>query len=198
MKERAEALLNWAYEKNPGPWANHSRAAARAAKKIAEACGLDAERAYISGLLHDIGRYEGVTEMRHAYAGYELLINEGLNDFAGVCITHSFQYKNIGSHSGKNDCGLEETEFIKKYLTENEYDDYDRLIQLCDSICAADGVCLIETRLTDVTRRYGFNEFTLKKWDATFGLKKYFDKLCGKNIYGLFIDEITERLVKYE
>ena len=55
--EEAEALLKEAESCNPGPWGNHSRTAAHCAKKIAEASGLDPEKAYVLGLLH---RFEEV------------------------------------------------------------------------------------------------------------------------------------------
>ena len=42
---------------NPGPWGKHCLTAAHCAEKIASACGdMDVEKAYILGLLHDIGR----------------------------------------------------------------------------------------------------------------------------------------------
>ena len=51
---------------------------------------------------------------------------------------------------------------------------------------------LIEVRVMDVIRRHGFTSLTLHKIEAIFGLKKYFDKLCNKNIYDLFYDEIRD------
>ena len=44
-------------------------------------------------------------------------------------------------------------------------DEYDRLIQLCDSIAGAEGVLDIEERMNDVKRRYGF--YPQKKWDKS-------------------------------
>jgi HD superfamily phosphohydrolase YqeK len=44
---------------NPGPWGNHSRTAAHCAEKIAKYSGMDSEKAYVLGLLHDIGRKFG-------------------------------------------------------------------------------------------------------------------------------------------
>lgn len=55
-RSEAERLLREAESCNPGPWGNHSRIAAHCARKIAQECGLDPEKAYILGLLHDIGR----------------------------------------------------------------------------------------------------------------------------------------------
>ena len=194
LRARAEKLLTWAGDKNPGPWTAHSERAADAAFKIARECGLDAERAYVSGLLHDVGRYEGATDLRHIYTGYELLVKEGFGEIAQIALTHSFPFKDIGAYSGKNDCSPEETAFIIKYLSETEFGDYDALIQLCDALASPEGVNVIEVRLTDVATRHGFNEFTIKKWDATLKIKKYFDRLCGKNIYSLFRAEMERSL----
>jgi len=59
-KEKAEEILKEAENCNPGPWGNHSRAAAHCAERIAFYCDdMDSNRAYILGLLHDIGRKFG-------------------------------------------------------------------------------------------------------------------------------------------
>ena len=56
----AESMLADAGNLNPGPWIAHSRLAAHAAERIAQAAGLaDPEDAFILGLLHDIGRQNG-------------------------------------------------------------------------------------------------------------------------------------------
>ena len=70
----ATALLDWAHAQNPGPWRAHSLHVARAAGAIAEKCGIDGERAWVLGALHDVGRYEGVRGLHHAVAGYALLM----------------------------------------------------------------------------------------------------------------------------
>ena len=191
-KEEATRLIKWAYDCNPGAWASHSKTAARAAEAIADKCGLDRDRAFVSGLLHDIGRYEGVTELRHTYAGYELLSRKGYSSIASICLSHSFPSQNVDEYFGKNDCTFIESELIKSFLTDTIYDDYDKLIQLCDAISAAAGVCLIEVRIIDVIRRYGFSKFTLGKIEAIFDIKEHFDEICGMNIYDLFHDEIRE------
>jgi hypothetical protein len=188
----AENLLEWAHSQNPGPWADHSRVAARAAKTIADSCNIDSEAAYIYGLLHDIGRYEGVRGMHHAIAGFRLMKEKQCDEVAQICLTHSFNVQDINAYSGKNDCTEEETAWLRETLNGIMYDDYDHLIQLCDAICLPQGVCLLQVRLMDVARRYGLNDLTLKKWDAHFALKQLFDEKCGKNIYDLFYDEVRE------
>ena len=60
-EKEAEDILLWANNQNPGPWMDHSKIAAKTAREIAELSNLDGNIAYISGLLHDIGRYKGVT-----------------------------------------------------------------------------------------------------------------------------------------
>ena len=198
--QEAEELLIWAHEKNPGPWLNHSKVVARSAKKIAESSGLDGNTAYILGLLHDIGRYKGITGLRHIYDGYSLLTGKGYSLIAKICLTHSFPNNNdksLDSFCGRNDCTGDEIQKIKSELGNFEYDDYDKLIQLCDSISLAEGICILEIRLVDVVRRYRiFNENILNKWDAFFGIKEYFDSKCGVNIYRLFEEEITENSLK--
>ena len=55
-RDEAEALVREAERCNPGPWGDHSRITAMCAEKIAAECDMDREKAYVLGLLHDIGR----------------------------------------------------------------------------------------------------------------------------------------------
>ena len=182
----AENLLNGAEKLNPGAWIGHSKTAAFCAKAIAEYCdSIDTDTAYIFGLLHDIGRREGVTDMRHIIDGYHFMTSLGFDDCARICLTHSFPYKDIRSYNGQNDCTGDETEFIKRFLDNTEYDDYDRLIQLCDALALPDGATYIEKRLVDVVMRRGFNDLTISKWKAFLELKVYFDKKTETDIYKL-------------
>ena len=55
-REEALKLIRDGLLFNPGPWGEHCLTAAHCAEKIASACGdMDVEKAYILGLLHDIG-----------------------------------------------------------------------------------------------------------------------------------------------
>ena len=182
----AEKLLYEAEQRNPGAWIGHSKTTAFCAKAIAEHCdNLDADITYILGLLHDIGRREGVTDMRHIIDGYNYMTSLGYDDCAKICLTHSFPYKDIKSYNGQNDCTAEETEFINTFIENTEYEDYDKLIQLCDALALPDGATYIEKRLVDVVMRRGFNDLTIQKWKSFFGLKEYFDKKTGTDIYKL-------------
>lgn len=57
----AERELKIAAAMNHGPWEDHSRNVARAAQRIAARCPeMNSEKAYVCGLLHDIGRRTGM------------------------------------------------------------------------------------------------------------------------------------------
>ena len=69
-RQTAESALKEASESNPGAWIAHSRYVAMACENIALHCEqLSAEKAYLFGLLHDIGRYAGVSSEKHLF-GY--------------------------------------------------------------------------------------------------------------------------------
>ncbi len=184
--DTAQKLLSDAEKTNPGLWIAHCKVAADCAKAIADKCdNLNSETAYTLGLMHDIGRRFGVTDMRHIIDGYNFMIANGYDDCARICLTHSFPYKNILSYNGQNDCTDDETEFIIKFLEQTEYKDYDKLIQLCDSLAYPTGATYIEKRLVDVALRRGINDFTIPKWKAFLELKDYFDEKIGIDIYKL-------------
>ena len=122
----AEFLLKTAVKTNPGPWEQHSRYAAESAGRIAERCpGLDPERAYIYGLLHDIGRKFGISGLAHVYDGYHYLMELGYANAARIALTHSFNLKDIRDYIGKFDINESEQEEIRAFLAEIEYNDYD-------------------------------------------------------------------------
>ncbi len=191
LPERAEAerLLRDAEGHNPGPWGNHSRIVAHCAEKIADACeGLDPEKAYILGLLHDIGRKFGTRHLGHVSDGYTCMMALGYEEAAKICLTHSFNNQSLKDYIGKIDTTDEEYELIATELKKTVMDDYDRLIQLCDSIAGSEGVLKIEERMEDVKKRYG--AYPQEKWDTNIRLKEYFEKKIGKDIYDAVEQEL--------
>ena len=180
-REEAENLLKEAEKCNPGPWGNHSRTAAHCAEAIAAKSGMDPEKAYVLGLLHDIGRKFGKRHLGHVSDGYSYMMSLGYDDAARICLTHSFNEKDISKYVGKFDTTEEETALIKDRLNAALIDDYDRLIQLCDSIAGAEGVMDQIERMTDVKNRYG--GYDQKKWDTNIKLKEYFEEKMGEDLY---------------
>lgn len=193
----AEDLLESGVAKNPGPWREHSYAVAQAAEKIARAVNknaaakteahdstrhlLNPDFAYTCGLLHDIGRQMGHTYIAHVYDGYHFLKYLGYDQLARICLTHSFNLHIIDDYIGKIDISPEQYDKLKTLLAATEYDDYDRLIQLLDSTCGADGTQNLEARMNDVKQRYGY--YPEGKWNKNFELKEYFEKLMGRDLY---------------
>lgn len=180
-RQKAEEILREAESCNPGPWGNHSRIAAHCAEKIAECSGMDTEKAYVLGLLHDIGRKFGVRHLGHVSDGYSYMMSLGYDEVARVCLTHSFNNMTTDEYIGKFDTSAEELQLIQTELSKVTADNYDRLIQLCDALAGSEGVLNIEDRMNDVKKRYG--SFPQAKWDSNIRLKEFFETQSGKDIY---------------
>ena len=185
-QEQAKDLIREAETLNPGEWVAHSFLVSQAAEIIASHLpGLDPQTAGTLGLLHDIGRRAGVTDIRHCIDGYTYLHDLGFEEAARICISHMFIIQEIQTANGIWDCSEAEIRFIQDYLAGLQYDDYDRLIQLCDALALPTGFCLIEKRLVDVAIRRGINAATVDKWKVFFRLKTDFETRIGKSIYSL-------------
>lgn len=185
-RQESQRLLEEAGRLNPGPWVEHSILVGKAAKMIAARCpGMDEEAAEILGLLHDIGRREGVRDMRHTMDGFYYMQSLGYPDVARICITHCFPKKCIRYAWDGWDGTPEDWHFMEQYVAALELDSYDRLIALCDSLALPEGFCLIEKRLVDVALRHGINEYTVERWRSVFALQNEFEKIIGGSIYNL-------------
>ena len=181
-REEAEKILKEAEKCNPGAWSNHSRITACCAEKIAEKFdGLDSEKAYILGLLHDIRRKFGVSHLRHVSDGYSYMMSLGFDEAAKICLTHSFNNQTLDDYIGRFDTTKDELTLIEDKLKSIEMNDYDRLIQLCDSLAGSEKILNIEERMADVKRRYG--QYPQEKWNKNLQLKQYFENKIGKDIY---------------
>ena len=157
-RKRAELELERAGKLNPGKWTDHSRYTAQACKNIAARCnGMSPDAAYCYGLMHDIGRYAGVTSEKHLIDGYRF------------CMEH----------------------FVKNAV----YDDYDRLVQLCDSLALPSGFCLLEKRFVDVALRYGTPPVMAERWRRILEIRDMFEKKINGSIYDLLpgVEENTFR-----
>lgn len=177
--------LELAGQLNPGSWTKHSYHVAEAAKNIAGPCGMDQEKAFVCGLLHDIGRRTGIAAVRHIIDGYDYAMSQGWDEVARICLTHSFPVKDIEADIGKKDITPGQYLFIKEYLDHLEYDRYDQLIILCDALADANGFCILEKRFVDTTRRYGIHPFSVDRWNKTYEYKESFEKIIGRSIYSL-------------
>ena len=163
----------------------HYENVAFCAYSIAEKCGLNKEKAYILGILHDYGEYieDTIPNTFHGTAGYDEMMLLGYNEVARTCLTHSFWE------------GVYEVDYFKSYnsneikrainiISTIKLDEYDYLIQLCDMLCSDKGIVSVEERIDYIVNKYKLDKnlvgFKRKKANE---LKKHFDELCNKNIY---------------
>ncbi len=185
-REAAESALKEAIVRNPGAWAEHSRYVARACERIAARCPhLDADTAYIYGLLHDIGRREGVSAEKHMLDGYRFCMAQGWEKAAQICVTHGYMIQDIATSIGAFDMPSEDKAFMAEIIRSARYDDYDRLAQLCDALATPAGFCLLETRFVDVALRYGVHPATIPRWKAVLDIKAHFEGIIGCSVYKL-------------
>lgn len=191
-RQTAEQALREASLSNPGAWVDHSKYVAAACRNIALRCGdLSAEQAYLYGLLHDIGRYAGVSSEKHLIDGYRFCMKRGWEKAAQICISHAFMMQDIDTSIGTFDMSDEDYLFMKKFVADAVYDDYDRLVQLCDSLALPTGFCLLEKRFVDVTIRYGVHPATIDRWKKVLEIKAAFEKKIGCSIYD-FLPGVVE------
>ncbi|MBR0266335.1 MAG: HDOD domain-containing protein [Clostridia bacterium] len=185
--DEAMRELELAGELNPGPWVKHSVNVGIAARKIAEKISsLDPEKAYIVGLLHDIGRRVGIVDIpTHICEGYRYCMEKGWDEAARICMTHSYLRMQEEFDSEPDN---EREKMIREYILHCKADDYDRLIQLCDSLAVDYGFVILEKRFVDVTRRYGIMEGYIKGWETAFAIKESFEKEMGCSVYDVLPD----------
>ena len=158
--------------------------AAHCAEKIGKECvELNSDKAYILGLLHDIGRRFGVRHLGHVSDGYSYMMSLGYDEVARVCLTHSFHDQTTDGYIGRFDTTEEELGIIRDALQTIVPDEYDRLIQLCDALAGSESVLDIEERMNDVKQRYGY--YPQEKWDNNIRLKQHFEEKMGKEIYAV-------------
>lgn len=77
-------------------------------------------------------------------AKQELKWAAGLNpgpweEAARICMSHAFMIQDISTFIGEFDVTPSDYEFMKEFISRAVYDDYDRLVQLCDSLALPDG-----------------------------------------------------------
>jgi len=197
-RKQAHKILEEGAKLNNGAWVKHSINAAKAAERLAEALELDKDKAYIYGLLHDIGRSRNVekTYVRHIIDGYNYMKSIGHEEIGRYCLTHSFMIKDIHTILGKWDMTEDETEFVISYLNNIEYTLYDKIVQLSDYMALPNQITLVERRIMHVYLRYDFDIGQIDVWKALFRIQAEIEEKLGCSIYKLF-PEIKQDISKY-
>lgn len=178
---------------------HHELAVGNAAGRIAKALGMDEDKAKALGYIHDIGKVfcDHVKENRglaHGIRGYEYMKSLGYDEeYARICILHTYLNNDIDCLSGdRTNRNGESFEFQYNYVTTHQYNDYEKLINLCDLMCT-DKILTVEKRMINLLIRHGIFETTHYHILETLKLKEYFDQKLGYNLYNLF-PEIKDNL----
>ena len=170
-------------------WIEHQICVGNTAGKIAKALGLDEDKEKALGYIHDIGKRYGIKArgaLGHGYKGYEYLKKLGYDEeYAGICILHSYLNNDINCFAGITDKNGLEYEFQKYYVENYKYTDEEKIINLCDLMCT-NKVLTMEKRLIDLLVRHGVFETTQYHIKEALKLKQYFDNKLGYNLYNLF------------
>ena len=162
----------------------------RVAQNACEIAGyvphLDAEKAYIMGLLHDYGQAAEAEDGScfHGYVGYQKLLKLGYDEAARASLVHSFfeDEEIIPERYSSYDaqCIMKCAEELKK----RPFDDYDRLIHLADLTALGQKTVTMEKRFEYLAMAYDIDDELLKdKYARALRLKKYFDERCGQDVY---------------
>lgn len=166
----------------------HYQNVAYVASKIAEHCGLNSQKAYTLGLLHDFGEYieKTVPDTFHGTAGYDEMISKGFDEVARTCLSHSFFDANFTSADFLS-YNAEQISRAAKLLKQQNFDDYDRLIHLADLMAPRQSIDTIENRIAVITQKYHLtSDDAQNKLIRANQLKNYFDTKCGCDIYDFF------------
>lgn len=166
---------------NTSSWISHVLYEGKLAKQLATKLGVDPNTAQIQGILHDYGR-KVTHSFEHVTKGYEKLVDEGWEDEAISCLTHSFLN---GGRCASNEQAEEgfyvdengnpswkpetEKDDITLFLENYQYSTYDTVLNIADLMATSDGIVSPYDRIQDIaTRRkldptnrgYFLSEFT--------------------------------------
>ena len=181
-------IINKAEGLEEGLSSAHYQNVAFIASVIAEHTGLNSQKAYILGLLHDFGEYTQKTTPNtfHGTAGYDEMMDKGFDEVARTCLSHSFFNADF---TPEDFPAYNAQEIIRaaELLKKQDFDDYDRLIHLADLMAPCQIIDTIENRIIWIGEKYHLSADDIKqKLAEAQKLKAYFDAKCDCNIYTLF------------
>ncbi|MBO7052984.1 MAG: HDOD domain-containing protein [Alphaproteobacteria bacterium] len=128
---------------------------ARQIKKQTKDETIDLEKAFVCGLLHDIGRYivdERESKYPHTIAGYDRCKKLKIPGVAPVCLTHAILDK--ATHEEYPDYTPEQLKFVNDKMSKINRSFYDDLTMLVDLHCRGDQVFHIHDRLEKNIKMY--------------------------------------------
>lgn len=164
----------------------HSLGIAYACAKVAALIpGMDPEKAWVLGLLHDYGKRhdERKGEHFHVLDGYNEMLRLGYTDVARICLSHSFPKKDFDFSA--YGCCREWLAAAREKLDTVELDDYDRLVQLFDFMFEGLRITTFENRVKGIVSRYHPKTPPTDLYNHALENKAYFEAKIGQDIYAL-------------
>ena len=180
-KDKIISYLEEGYKSNPGKWVLHSWIVGKTAQNMAKDLDLDPDIAFACGALHDIGKSTGAKNAEHFYRGYKILREDSYIFPARIALTHSFQIKKAESYVGEWNIAKDKKDFVDDFLTYNDYNDYDLLIQYLDGIIKTKYLG-IEKRAEATAKKHGTNPYFVARKERLYELEEYFTKELTKPI----------------
>ncbi len=165
----------------------HSLGIANACARVAALIpGMDSEKAWALGLLHDYGKRHDERKGKHFHVleGYEEMLRLGYTDVARICLTHSFPKKDFDFSA--YGCRKEWLTVAREKLENVEIDDYDRLVRLLDFMFEGMRITTFENRVDGIVRRYHTKTPPTDLYNYALQNKAYFEAKIGQDIYQLF------------
>lgn len=156
------------------------------ARLAADIPGLNTEKAYVLGLLHDYGEVISRTDsaLFHGTSGYDEMLKMGFDDCARICLTHTF----LSADFEVADYAYPQKEMLraKELMQKVTMDDYDRVVQMGDLLVNGYTPVTIEQRLDFIREKYHISEaaYEQKLLEAN-KFKTLLDEKCGIDIYTL-------------
>lgn len=186
-KEKTD-IINTAAGLEKGLSSDHYQNVAWVAAVIAEHAGLNPQKAYILGLLHDFGEYTQKTTPNtfHGTAGYDEMMEKGFDEVARTCLSHSFFSADF---TPEDFPAYNPQEIIRasELLKKHGFDDYDRLVHLADLMAPRQIIDTVENRINKIGKKYRLSEADIKQKHAEAQkLKAYFDAKCACDVYHFF------------
>lgn len=171
---------------NKSNWLAHSLQVAKLCSIIAKKCGLDDEKAFRLGILHDYGRkYDH--GIKHIMIGFEKLFDLGYYEESIACLTHSFLNVNIlAIYAPSNSYVIDENKNaipvddsithndMYRFLSTYSYSDYDRILNIADLMATEEGIVAPKERILDIEKRRGMK---LEQSKREFFLLQLFDTI---------------------
>ncbi len=184
-----------AHGRESGTWYkfhNHVYGVGYLAQKMADVLGyIDPEKAWILGVMHDAGKIHEQLEQRfHGLIGYEFFKDKD-DEIAIISLTHTFHFNRIPPYEKVEKMFFgrrEDYNFVADFLAQHPANEYDKLIQMCDSLANCSGFVTLEQREEEFSQR---NNMSVPDYMASGAnlLKDFFDKRLGRDVYS-FYEEI--------